>query len=124
MDSIKTAKIAAIIRCIIEQMDLSKPDKDHEDYIKNVDEFHYEPSVGEIFTTWYARDVDDQHAAAEVQQINHYLYLAYLLPLSPKDLTFEETIENARRCLAAIPLFSAVVNRMCNAFSYGSLKED
>ncbi|VDL60578.1 unnamed protein product [Hymenolepis diminuta] len=36
MDSIETAKIAAIVRCIMEQMNLSKPDKDPEDYIKNV----------------------------------------------------------------------------------------
>ncbi|KAM3180289.1 hypothetical protein ACTXT7_016580 [Hymenolepis weldensis] len=42
----------------MEQMDLSKPDKDPEDYLKNVGEFHYEPSVGEIFTTWYARNRD------------------------------------------------------------------
>ncbi|VDL59761.1 unnamed protein product [Hymenolepis diminuta] len=35
MDSIETAKIAAIVRCIMEQMNLSKPDKDQEDYIKN-----------------------------------------------------------------------------------------
>ncbi|KAM3181678.1 hypothetical protein ACTXT7_013899 [Hymenolepis weldensis] len=56
IDSIETAKIVAIVRCIMEQMNLSKPDKDPEDYIKNVGEFHYEPSVGEIFTTWYARN--------------------------------------------------------------------
>ncbi|KAM3180982.1 hypothetical protein ACTXT7_015242 [Hymenolepis weldensis] len=43
---------------IEEQMNLSKPDKGPEDYIKNVGEFHYEPSVGEIFTTWYARNRD------------------------------------------------------------------
>ncbi|VUZ55000.1 unnamed protein product, partial [Hymenolepis diminuta] len=54
MDSIETAKIAAIVRCIMEQMSLSKPDTDPEAFIKNVSEFHYEPSVGEIFTTWYA----------------------------------------------------------------------
>ncbi|KAM3182284.1 hypothetical protein ACTXT7_012704 [Hymenolepis weldensis] len=58
MDSIETEKIAAIVRCIMGQMNLSKPDKDPEDYIKNVGEFHYEPSVGEIFTTWYARNRD------------------------------------------------------------------
>ncbi|KAM3175136.1 hypothetical protein ACTXT7_009115 [Hymenolepis weldensis] len=56
MDSIETAKIAAIVRYIMEQMNLSKPDKDPEDSINNVGEFHYEPSVGEIFTTWYARN--------------------------------------------------------------------
>ncbi|KAM3185160.1 hypothetical protein ACTXT7_006905 [Hymenolepis weldensis] len=44
MDSIETAKIAIIVRCIMEQMNLSKPDKDPKDYIKNVGEFHYEPS--------------------------------------------------------------------------------
>ncbi|VDL64253.1 unnamed protein product [Hymenolepis diminuta] len=44
MDSIESAKIAAIGRSIREQMNLSKPDKDSEDYIKNVGEFHYEPS--------------------------------------------------------------------------------
>ncbi|KAM3171082.1 hypothetical protein ACTXT7_017327, partial [Hymenolepis weldensis] len=58
MDSIKTAKIAAIVRCIMEQMNLSKPDKDPADYIKNVGEFHYEHSVGAIFTTWHARNRD------------------------------------------------------------------
>ncbi|KAM3188538.1 hypothetical protein ACTXT7_000092 [Hymenolepis weldensis] len=31
MDSIEAAKIAAIVRCIMEQMNLSKPDKDPED---------------------------------------------------------------------------------------------
>ncbi|KAM3186211.1 hypothetical protein ACTXT7_004797 [Hymenolepis weldensis] len=58
MDSIEIAKIAAIVRCIMEQMNLSKPDKDPEDYIKNIGEFYYEPSVGEIFTTWYGRNRD------------------------------------------------------------------
>ncbi|VUZ49815.1 unnamed protein product [Hymenolepis diminuta] len=61
----------------MEQMNLSKPDKDPEDYIKNVGEFHYEPSVGEIFTTCNS---------------DHDLYLAYLLSFPSKDLTFEETI--------------------------------
>ncbi|VUZ51558.1 unnamed protein product [Hymenolepis diminuta] len=32
-------------------MNLSKPDKNPEDYVKNVGEFHYESSVGEIFAT-------------------------------------------------------------------------
>ncbi|KAM3184585.1 hypothetical protein ACTXT7_008055 [Hymenolepis weldensis] len=36
----------------MEQMNLWNPDKHPEDYIKNVGEFHYEPSVGEVFATW------------------------------------------------------------------------
>ncbi|VUZ53699.1 unnamed protein product [Hymenolepis diminuta] len=35
MDSIETAKMAAIVRSIMEQMNSSKPDKDTEDYIVN-----------------------------------------------------------------------------------------
>ncbi|KAM3180657.1 hypothetical protein ACTXT7_015869 [Hymenolepis weldensis] len=30
---------------------------------------------------------------------DHDLYLAHLLPLSPKDLTFEETIDKCEKCL-------------------------
>ncbi|KAM3176797.1 hypothetical protein ACTXT7_005813 [Hymenolepis weldensis] len=51
MDSIKTVNIAAIVRSIMEQMNLSKPDKDPGNYIKDIGEFYYEPSVGEIFET-------------------------------------------------------------------------
>ncbi|VUZ48686.1 unnamed protein product [Hymenolepis diminuta] len=75
---------------------------------------------------------------------DHDLYLAYLLPLSPKDFTFEETFEecgkvfgdntslfNRRfKCLnLAIGEgedtheYAAAVNRMCNASPYGSLKQ-
>ncbi|VDL65087.1 unnamed protein product, partial [Hymenolepis diminuta] len=107
MDSIETAKIAATVRCIMEQMNLSKPDKDPEAFIKNIGEFRYEPSVGEIFTTWYARYLDIYEnrvpGLPNEMRINmllrkfskngHDLYLAYLLPLSPKDFTYEETIE-------------------------------
>ncbi|VUZ49764.1 unnamed protein product, partial [Hymenolepis diminuta] len=42
----------------MEQMSPSKPDTDPEAFIKNVGEFHYEPSVGEIPTTRYARYQD------------------------------------------------------------------
>ncbi|KAM3172724.1 hypothetical protein ACTXT7_013946 [Hymenolepis weldensis] len=96
MNSIETAKITAIVRCIMEQMHLSKPDKDPEDHIKNVSEFHFEPSVGEIFMTWYAgnRDIYENRMAGD-----HNLYLAYLLPLSLKDLTFEETIRKRACCI-------------------------
>ncbi|VUZ47806.1 unnamed protein product [Hymenolepis diminuta] len=159
MDSIETAKIAAIVRCIMEQMNLSKPDKDPEDYIKNVGEFHYKPFVSEISTTWYARnrDIYGNRMAGlpnetrinmllqKCSKNNHDLYLAYLLPLSPKNLTFEETIEKCGKvfgdntslfdrhfkCLNLaisegedIHKYAAVVNRVCNAFSYGSLKKD
>ncbi|VUZ42851.1 unnamed protein product [Hymenolepis diminuta] len=62
----------------MEQMNLTKPDTDPKAFIKNVGEFHYEPSVGEIFTTC---------------KNDHDIYLTYLLPLSPKDFTYEETIE-------------------------------
>ncbi|VUZ43865.1 unnamed protein product [Hymenolepis diminuta] len=120
MDSIKTAKISAIARSIMEQMNLSKPDKDPEDYSKNFGEFHYEPSVGETFTTCKS-DCD--------------LYLAYLQPLSPKDLAFEETIEKCKimfgdntspfnltfkslslaiRKGEDIHKYTATVNQMCN----------
>ncbi|KAM3177521.1 hypothetical protein ACTXT7_004393 [Hymenolepis weldensis] len=50
VDSIEAANIAAIVRGIMEQMNLSKPDKDSEDYIDNVGEFRYKPSVGKVFT--------------------------------------------------------------------------
>ncbi|VUZ48827.1 unnamed protein product [Hymenolepis diminuta] len=126
-------------------MNLSKPDKDPEDFIKNIGEFHYEPSVGEIFTTWYARyqDIYENRTAGLPNEMritmllrkfsknDHDLYLAYLLPLSPKDFTYEETIEKRFKCLDLairegedIHMYAATVNRMCNAFSYGSLKED
>ncbi|VUZ49428.1 unnamed protein product, partial [Hymenolepis diminuta] len=95
MDSIETAKIAAIVRCIMKQMNLSKPDTDPEAFIENVGEFHYEPSVGEIFTTWYARyqDIYEYRMAGLPNEMrinmllwkfsknDHDLYLAYLLPL-------------------------------------------
>ncbi|VUZ56321.1 unnamed protein product [Hymenolepis diminuta] len=110
MDSIETAKIAAIVRCIMEQMNLSKPDKDQEDYIKNVGEFHYEPVVGETFTTWYARNrgIYENRMARlfnetrinmllKLSKSDHNLCLAYLLPLSPKDFTFEGTIEKCEK---------------------------
>ncbi|KAM3173408.1 hypothetical protein ACTXT7_012568 [Hymenolepis weldensis] len=42
----------------MKQMNLSKPEKDLEDYVKNFGEFHYEPSTGELFGTWYARNRD------------------------------------------------------------------
>ncbi|VUZ49765.1 unnamed protein product [Hymenolepis diminuta] len=114
----------------MEQMSPSKPDTDPEAFIKNVGEFHYEPSVGEIPTT---------------RKNDHDLYLAYLLPLSPKNFTYEETIEKcgkvfgdnaspfnrrfkcpnlAMRESEDIHKYAAIVNRMCNAFSYGLLKED
>ncbi|VUZ44365.1 unnamed protein product [Hymenolepis diminuta] len=107
--------------------------------------FHYESSVGEIFTTWYARirDIYENRIAGlpnktkintllrKFSQSDHDLYLAYLLPLSLKDLTFEETIEKRFECLNLairegedIHKYAATVNRMCNAFSYGLLKED
>ncbi|VUZ54298.1 unnamed protein product [Hymenolepis diminuta] len=128
MDSIETAKIVAIDRCVLEQMSLSKPDKDSEDHIKNVGEFHYELSVGGIFTTCKS---------------DQYLYLAYVLPLSPEDLAFEETIEKCEKglgdntslfsrrfkCLNLavregkdIHKYTAVVNRMNNTFSEICLK--
>ncbi|VUZ45287.1 unnamed protein product, partial [Hymenolepis diminuta] len=102
MDSIETSKIAAIVRCIMEQMNLSKPDTDPVAFIKNVGEFYCEPSVGEIFTTWYARyhDIYENRMAGLPNEMrinmllrkfsknDHDLYLAYLLPLSPKDFTY------------------------------------
>ncbi|VUZ46663.1 unnamed protein product [Hymenolepis diminuta] len=44
MDSIKIAKIKAIVRTIMGQLKLSKPDRAPENYIKNVGEFHHESS--------------------------------------------------------------------------------
>ncbi|KAM3181765.1 hypothetical protein ACTXT7_013725 [Hymenolepis weldensis] len=44
----------------MKQMNLSKTDKDSEDYIKNVGKLHYEPSVGEVFATRYAQNRDCQ----------------------------------------------------------------
>ncbi|VUZ44289.1 unnamed protein product [Hymenolepis diminuta] len=82
MVSIGTVKIVAIVGSIVEQMNLSKPAKDREDYIKSVSEFHYEPSASETFTTCKS---------------DHDLYLAYRLPLSPKDLIFAETIEKCEK---------------------------
>lgn len=96
MDSIKTASIAAIIRGIKEQVNLSKPDKDRRDCLKNVSEFHKEPPVaGKVFTTWYARDRDvyENRMAGLSQEMGltilfrkfnksgHDFYLAYHLPL-------------------------------------------
>ncbi|VDL58420.1 unnamed protein product [Hymenolepis diminuta] len=58
MDSIETANISAVVRGIVKQMNFLKPDKDPEDYVKNVGEFLHEPCVGEVFATWYARNQD------------------------------------------------------------------
>ncbi|VUZ44349.1 unnamed protein product, partial [Hymenolepis diminuta] len=111
-----------------------------EDYIKNVGEFHYEPSVGDILTTRCAcnRDIYENRMAGlpnetkinmllrKFSKSDHDLYLAYLLPLSPKDLTFEETMEKSDRHFECLNLairegedihkYAPVMNRMCNAF--------
>ncbi|VUZ51565.1 unnamed protein product [Hymenolepis diminuta] len=126
-------------------MNLWKPDKDPEDYVKNVGEFHYEPTVGEVFATWYIwnRDVFENRMAGlsdetritklsqKLNKSDHNLYLAYLPPLSPKDLTFEETIQKRYKCHNSVThegegihKYTGIANRMSNAFSYGSLKED
>ncbi|VUZ43205.1 unnamed protein product [Hymenolepis diminuta] len=103
-------------------MNLSKPDKGSENYIENVCEFHYEPSVSEIFTTWYARnrDIYENRMAGlpnetrvnmllwKFSKSDHDLYLAYLLPLLLKDFTFEETIEKCEKVFGDnTPLFSS-----------------
>ncbi|VDL60206.1 unnamed protein product [Hymenolepis diminuta] len=142
----------------MEQMNLSETDKEPEDYVMNIGEFHYELFVGEIFTIWYARnrDVCENRMARlpdetridillwKFSQSDHDLYLAYLPPLSAKDLTFEGTVEKCKvfgdntflfdrrlKCLNLVIRkvkdtykYTEIVNRMCNAFSYGSLKED
>ncbi|VDL59323.1 unnamed protein product [Hymenolepis diminuta] len=114
----------------MEQMNLSKPDRNPEDCIKNVGEFHDEPSVGEIFTTWYARnrDVYENRMAGlpnetrinmllrKFSRSDHDLYLVYPLPLSPKDLTFEETIEKREKglrspCYAGISLKLSLLDK-------------
>ncbi|VDL18892.1 unnamed protein product [Hymenolepis diminuta] len=124
MDSIETAKIAAIVRCIMEQMNLSKPDKDPEAFIKNVGEFHYEPSVGEIFTTWYARyqDIYENGMAGLPNEMrinmllrkfsknDHDLYLAYLLHSRRRISHMRKRSKSAERCLAIIPRFSIGVS--------------
>ncbi|VUZ49929.1 unnamed protein product [Hymenolepis diminuta] len=93
---------------------------------------------------WYARnrDVYENRMAGLPEEMrmnmllwkfskrDHDLYLAYPLPLSPKDITFEETIEKWDRRFKSLNLaiyegedvhkYTAVVNRMCNAFSYAS----
>ncbi|VDL64862.1 unnamed protein product [Hymenolepis diminuta] len=71
MDSIETAKIAATVRCIMEQMNLSKPDKDPEAFIKNIGEFRYEPSVGEIFTTWHGSMIYDVEVGKDTWVRHH-----------------------------------------------------
>ncbi|VUZ52990.1 unnamed protein product [Hymenolepis diminuta] len=62
---------------------------------------------------------------------DHDLYLAYLLPLSSKDLKFKGTIEKHFMYLILvicegenIQKYAAVVYRMYNVFPYGSPKED
>ncbi|VUZ54484.1 unnamed protein product [Hymenolepis diminuta] len=72
---------------------------------------------------------------------DHDLYLAYLLPLLPKDLTFKQTVEKYEifgdnsflfdrrfKCLNLairegedIHMHTAIVNRMCNAFFYAKI---
>ncbi|KAM3176773.1 hypothetical protein ACTXT7_005841 [Hymenolepis weldensis] len=76
MDSIETVKTAAIVRRIMEQINSSKPDKDTKDYVKNVGEFHYEPS-----------------------KFNKSDHMAYLVPLSPTDLRFEEAIQKCEKII-------------------------
>ncbi|VUZ51930.1 unnamed protein product [Hymenolepis diminuta] len=51
MDSIEIAKIGTVGRSIMKQMNLSKPEEDPEDHVKNVAAFHYEPPADEIFGT-------------------------------------------------------------------------
>lgn len=41
MDSIEIANIATIVLGIIERMNLSKPDKDPDDCVRNAGGFHY-----------------------------------------------------------------------------------
>ncbi|VUZ42782.1 unnamed protein product [Hymenolepis diminuta] len=111
----------------MEQMNLSKPDKDPEDFIKNVG---YQ-DIYENRMAGLPNQMGINMLLRKFSKNDHDLYLSYLLPLSPKDFTFEETIEKHFKCLNLairkgedIYKYAAIVNRMCNAFSYGSLKED
>ncbi|VUZ54269.1 unnamed protein product [Hymenolepis diminuta] len=101
-------------------MNLSKPNKNNNDYVKNVGEFQYEPTAGEVFATWHARNRDaygnrmaglpDEKRVTmlfpKFNKSNHHLYLAYLLPLSPKDSTFGRTIEKCEMFGDNIPLYN------------------
>lgn len=79
--------------------------------MKNISELHYEPSVGETFTTLYARNRDiygnRMAGLPNVTRINklfrkfckckHDHFLDSHLPPSPKDLTFVEKIEKCEK---------------------------
>ncbi|KAM3187557.1 hypothetical protein ACTXT7_002058 [Hymenolepis weldensis] len=78
MDSIEIANIGAIVTDIMEQMNLSKPEEDSEDYFKSIG-LRDETRVTVLFRKFNKSD--------------HDLNQAYLLPLSSKDLTFEETTQ-------------------------------
>ncbi|VUZ44858.1 unnamed protein product [Hymenolepis diminuta] len=112
-----------------------------------VGEFHFEPSVGELFTIRNARnrEIYENRMArlSNETRINmllrkfgksdHDLYLDYLLSLSPMNSTFEEMIEKCNRRFKCLNLaicededihnYSAGVIQMCNAFSCGLLKQ-
>ncbi|VUZ54266.1 unnamed protein product [Hymenolepis diminuta] len=106
-------------------MNLSKRDKGAEVCMKNVSESHYEPSVGETFAALYSRnrDVCENGMAGlpnetrinklfgKFSKPEHDFNLDCHLPPSPKDFTFEERIESARRCSVTKPLPAVSVLR-------------
>ncbi|VUZ49627.1 unnamed protein product [Hymenolepis diminuta] len=110
----------------MEQMNLLKPDKDLEDYIKNI-------GGRDVYENRMAGLPNETRITMLLLNFNksgHDLYLAYLLLFSPKDLTFEETIGErftyvnlAIREGEGIRKYTGISNRMSNAFSYGWLKE-
>ncbi|VUZ48346.1 unnamed protein product [Hymenolepis diminuta] len=111
----------------MEQMNLSETDKEPEDYVMNI-------GNRDVCENRMARLPDETRIDIllwKFSQSDHDLYLAYLPPLSAKDLTFEGTVEKRLKCLNLVIRkvkdtykYTEIVNRMCNAFSYGSLKED
>ncbi|VDL35645.1 unnamed protein product [Hymenolepis diminuta] len=118
MDSIETEKITAIFRSTTEQMNLSKPNKDSEDYAKNVGEFHYEPSVGELFmtclsSTTLAEGFDIWGDDGKVQE-----------GVWRQHFSSQICLNLAMRKGGDIHKCTAIVNRICNAFSCGSLRKD
>ncbi|VDL65002.1 unnamed protein product [Hymenolepis diminuta] len=118
-------------------MNSSKPDKYAEICMKD---------VSGTFAALYARNRDvcenQMSVLPNERMINklfgkfskreHDLNRDCRLPRSPKDLTFEERVEkwkkvfgsNTSPCSEDIHKYTFSVNRMCNAFLFGWLKED
>lgn len=125
----------------------------------NIKEFCYEPEANITFSAWYTRyedlfskdaaRLDDQAKVRlllrKVGTSEHDRYVSYILPKSPKDVNFADTVSKLKslfgtpesvlsrryRCLQLTKLatedyktFSCRVNKLCVEFELSKLTED